>query len=120
MQHPALPVASVVQALVPSAKWNWQKEKQDNQCDHQRDRGHPITAINKIKNCEQRKCFDRDRECKQDAGYDFVALTQAEKGAEHEREQNQARLAEMITRPDKRDNDEGGDDYGRVLGALLR
>jgi hypothetical protein len=35
MQHPALPIASIVQGLVPSAKWNWQKQKQDDQGDDQ-------------------------------------------------------------------------------------
>jgi hypothetical protein len=47
-------------------------------------------------------------------------VAQAEKGAEHEREQNQTWLSEMITRPNKGDNNEIGNDDRRVLSALLR
>src|SRR4029077_7601861 len=51
-----------------------------------------------------RKSFDGRSNCNQTAGDSFVVRAQRKKSAKHQRKQNKARLAEVITGPDINDH----------------
>src|SRR5207248_2873546 len=119
-QHPALPLANVIHRSLPPTKWNWQNEEQNDEGNQKSRSCCPVTPINKIRNGEHWKGFDRDRNCNQRASQKLPVTAQAEKSTQDEGKQKEARLPEVITGPDKWDDDEIRDNNRRVLNALFR
>ena len=100
-QHSGAPLLQISPRPIKSAaKRRGQDQEQKDQRQNKARGRFPIFPINQVNDRDDRERFNRSRQRDQGAGAPFALRAQASERAQHEREQDQARLAEMIVRPD--------------------
>src|SRR5262249_17178600 len=79
----------------------------------------PVTSVNKVRNGEQRKCFDRGRNCNQRAGQKLPVITKVRKTPSNNRSKKRLGWPKGKINQTIWKKEEFGHNNWRVLNALF-